>query len=452
MDTVLPSLFLQVILIASNAFFAMSEFAVVSVNTQKMKRLAEGGSKPAARLLVITEAPSDFLATIQVGVTLSGFLASAAAADSFADPLVSALSFIPIPASTLRGVTVFPGSEHFEFVPGINVVVGGNDSGKSHLLKLCYTVAKWSADGGRKSLPEKWAEEQRLRKDLMRVFASRGLAGLTARNRGNAHAHVEASMEGDGVPEGMGNLVFDFQAGHEEEGLSIQEMPKRFLNVPVVFLAAREVLTIYPSFVQVGSRFPEFLDGGSWDLCRYLDVDAAAEPISTDAGRVVARLEKIIGGEVVKRDGRFFLQRPGQQPIEMSLVAEGFKRLGTLSYLIRNGSVKRGSVLFWDEPEMNLNASHLPVLVKTLTGLAKTGVQVILSSHSLFLLRELMIQLSEPRNAMVQRKFFGMSVPRGDRSGVRVSWGESLEDVGPIESLEAEIEQADRYLKLSYES
>lgn len=76
MDTVLPSLFLQVILIASNAFFAMSEFAVVSVNTQKMKRLAEGGSKPAARLLVITEAPSDFLATIQVGryaVRLSGF-------------------------------------------------------------------------------------------------------------------------------------------------------------------------------------------------------------------------------------------------------------------------------------------------------------------------------------------------------------------------------------------
>ena len=64
----------------------------------------------------------------------------------------------------VSGVTVFPGREHFEFVPGINVVVGGNDSGKSHLLKLCYTVAKWSADGGRKSLPEKWAEEQRLRK------------------------------------------------------------------------------------------------------------------------------------------------------------------------------------------------------------------------------------------------------------------------------------------------
>ena len=127
---------------------------------------------------------------------------------------------------------------------------------KSHLLKLCYTVAKWSADGGENPCRKNGRRSSGSEKDLMRVFASRGLAGLTARNRGNAHARVEASMEGDGVPEGMGNLVFDFQAGHEEEGLSIREMPRRFLNVPVVFLAAREVLTIYPSFVQVGSRFP----------------------------------------------------------------------------------------------------------------------------------------------------------------------------------------------------
>lgn len=118
----------------------------------------------------------------------------------------------------VRGVTVFPGSEHFEFVPGINVVVGGNDSGKSHLLKLCYTVAKWSADGGRKSLPEKWAEEQRLRKDLMRVFASRGLAGLTARNRGNAHAHVEAPMEGTGCRKAWGTWCLIFRRGMRRRG------------------------------------------------------------------------------------------------------------------------------------------------------------------------------------------------------------------------------------------
>ena len=170
-------------------------------------------------------------------------------------------------------------------------------------------------------------------------------------------------MEGEGVPEGMGNLVFDFRAGQEEEGLHIQEMPKRFLNVPVVFLAAREVLTIYPSFVQVGSRFPEFLDGGAGTFAGIWMWMPVPFPSARMRGVWWPGWKKIIGGEVVKRDGRFFLQRPGLHPIEMSLVAEGFKRLGTLSYLIRNGSVKR-SVLFWDEPEMDLNASHLPVLVK----------------------------------------------------------------------------------------
>ena len=118
----------------------------------------------------------------------------------------------------VSGVTVFPGREHFEFVPGINVVVGGNDSGKSHLLKLCYTVAKWSADGGRKSLPEKWAEEQRLRKDLMRVFASRGLAGLTARNRGNAHARVEASMVGTACRRAWGTWCLISRRGMKRRG------------------------------------------------------------------------------------------------------------------------------------------------------------------------------------------------------------------------------------------
>ncbi len=106
MDNVLPGLLLQICLIASNAFFAMSEFAVVSVNTQKMKRLAEAGNPRAKKLLIITDAPSDFLATIQVGVTLSGFLASAAAAESFAAPIVQMLAFLPISPAALHGLIV----------------------------------------------------------------------------------------------------------------------------------------------------------------------------------------------------------------------------------------------------------------------------------------------------------------------------------------------------------
>ena len=93
-------------LIFVNAFFAMSEIAIISINSQKMKRLAEGGNKAAKRLLAITDSPSDFLATIQVGVTLSGFLNSAVAADNFAGPVAGLLSFLPLPAAVLRSVVL----------------------------------------------------------------------------------------------------------------------------------------------------------------------------------------------------------------------------------------------------------------------------------------------------------------------------------------------------------
>ena len=101
-----PSIVLIGILVFINAFFAMSEIAIISINTQKMKRLAEQGNKSAKKLLAITESPSDFLATIQVGVTLSGFLNSAVAADNFAGPVAGVLSFLPLPPAVLRSVVL----------------------------------------------------------------------------------------------------------------------------------------------------------------------------------------------------------------------------------------------------------------------------------------------------------------------------------------------------------
>lgn len=80
-------LLLQFILIAINAFFAATEIAVISLNEKKVKAKAEDGDKRAVKMLKMIEEPTRFLSTIQIGITLAGFLASAFAADSFADRL-----------------------------------------------------------------------------------------------------------------------------------------------------------------------------------------------------------------------------------------------------------------------------------------------------------------------------------------------------------------------------
>ncbi len=82
-------LLLQAFLIFLNAFFAMTEIAVVSLSPTKLKKLAEDGDRSAVKLLKLVEEPTGFLSTIQVGITLAGFMGSAFAADSFSEMLVN---------------------------------------------------------------------------------------------------------------------------------------------------------------------------------------------------------------------------------------------------------------------------------------------------------------------------------------------------------------------------
>ena len=83
-DPIWPQLLLQVVLILVNAFFAATEIAVISLNENVLRHQAEDGDKKAAKLLKIVETPTRFLSTIQIGITLAGFLGSAFAADNFA--------------------------------------------------------------------------------------------------------------------------------------------------------------------------------------------------------------------------------------------------------------------------------------------------------------------------------------------------------------------------------
>ena len=101
-------LLLQIFLIALNAIFACAEVAVISMNDIKLERMAEAGDKRAKRLVNLTSQPAKFLATIQVAITLSGFIGSAFAAENFSDILVNALVSlgIKIPVETLDIIAV----------------------------------------------------------------------------------------------------------------------------------------------------------------------------------------------------------------------------------------------------------------------------------------------------------------------------------------------------------
>lgn len=108
MNNILFTIGLQLVLIALNAVFACAEIAVISMNDTKLAKMAAEGDKRAMRLARLTSQPARFLATIQVAITLSGFLGSAFAAENFAGMLASGLQKlgVPLSAEVLHSVSV----------------------------------------------------------------------------------------------------------------------------------------------------------------------------------------------------------------------------------------------------------------------------------------------------------------------------------------------------------
>jgi putative hemolysin len=101
-------IFLLIILILINAFFAASEIALVSLNDKLVKKQAEDGDIRAKKLYAFLSQPGRFLATIQIGITFAGFLASAIAAESFSDELVKLVTKtgIPVSAGIMKSISV----------------------------------------------------------------------------------------------------------------------------------------------------------------------------------------------------------------------------------------------------------------------------------------------------------------------------------------------------------
>lgn len=109
-DPIWPQILLQIILILLNAFFAATEIAVISLNENLLRHQAEEGDKKAALLLRISQSPTKFLSTIQIGITLAGFLGAAYGADNFAsritDWVVNEKGFTALPASAVQSISV----------------------------------------------------------------------------------------------------------------------------------------------------------------------------------------------------------------------------------------------------------------------------------------------------------------------------------------------------------
>jgi len=340
---------------------------------------------------------------------------------------------------TFKDFTVFQNAE-FTFGRHLNVVVGENGAGKSHVLKAAYAAI--SANAGRSGSGGEHPGKAQLQADLARkfqaVFRPDGLGRLVRRQKGRRSCSLELLFT-----EPAHNLQFTFSTVAKTE-VTLKKAPRQRIEKLPVFLPTRELLAIYPGFVSLYETTHLPFEETWRDTCILLGAPLARGPREARIKELLLPLEQAMAGTVeLDKSGRFYLNLNSGGSMEMHLVAEGMRKLAMLARLIATGSLLDTGYLFWDEPEANLNPKVLRTIARTILQIAGSGIQVFIATHSLFLLRELHI-LQQREFASFQTRCFGLHI--GDDGTVSIQQGDTMDDIGEIAALDEDLQQSERYI------
>lgn len=148
-----------------------------------------------------------------------------------------------------------------------------------------------------------------------------------------------------------------------------------------VFIPAKDMLSHSKGFLSLYDKYVLPFDKTTYDIISKSLFPQLRE--IPELGRsLLPKLEKIMGGKVLIEHEMFFIEREDGTKIPFSMESEGIKKFAMLWQLIRNDSISEHTVLFWDEPESNLNGDYLLALVEILCELSKSHVQIFLATHS----------------------------------------------------------------------
>ncbi|HBE80590.1 MAG TPA: ATP-binding protein [Firmicutes bacterium] len=340
----------------------------------------------------------------------------------------------------LKNFTVFP-DVTFDFGNHLNVFVGENGSGKSHVLKAAYAAISVSARGEKESgaaAPTKAYLQGVLARKLNGVFKPDELGRLVRRQAGRNRCEVGLIFQ-----KASSNIGFSFHTASKTE-VTIDKTPLGWEKEIPVFLPTRELLTIYPGFVSLYETTDLPFEETWRDTCLLLGAPLAKGPRLKSIKDLLIPLENAMGGSVELESGRFYLKTDSGR-MEVHLVAEGLRKLAMIARLIATGSLLDKGYLFWDEPEANLNPLNIKKVANTILQLSKSGIQVFISTHSLFLMRELFILQQTKDFKDIESRYFGLQI---FEDGVNLKQGPSLDDIGNITSLEEELTQSNEYMEL----
>ncbi len=287
----------------------------------------------------------------------------------------------------MQDFLVFSGEFAAEFCRGVNVIIGGNGTGKTTLLKalhwahVCTNNKEYILLDGEYKGTLSTSEANGIPHVL--EYYSSGIAfplstEIAWLQSSTVHLKIYSYPISGYAP------IFDVRFSEALDQVFIDPSNSSWLSCSIssLYIPTAEMLSHSRGFLELDRERPLPFDKTEIDIIAKAGITPTRE-IKPNALKVLGKLKEKIGG-VVDYDGKdfFIVKESYGLKVPFSFEASGYRKLGLLWKLLRNGLLEPGTVLFWDEPENSLNPELMPVLVDVLLELSRNGVQIFLATHS----------------------------------------------------------------------
>jgi ABC-type lipoprotein export system ATPase subunit len=272
------------------------------------------------------------------------------------------------------------------FSPGINIFIGENGTGKTHILKAIYSACDITKS--KKSFAEK----------ITKVFLPSGeqTGRLAKRSAGSIQGYVEVQRHIEEADKSINIRLSLSNHTKSFEKATVSGAHKQWIEKPLesVYIPVKDMMANAPGFRSLYSLRNIHFEEVYADIIDRVFLGSLKGPTDSTRKKLLEILQRSMDGKVLSKNEEFFLKSK-QGDIEFTLLAEGIRKLALLWVLIQNGTLINGSILFWDEPETNLNPRLMRTVVEILIELQRMGVQIFLTTHDYVILKEFDLQTDE---------------------------------------------------------
>lgn len=276
-----------------------------------------------------------------------------------------------------KGITV-------DFSPKINVIIGENGTGKTHLLKAAYSLCA--------GVPLFKNKPDTTEDDLQSALTTKLVRVLMPLDEKLGKLHHQGATEQTYLQAQFNQdqkIAVTFFNNSKAIAIQNRRNYDQY-QAEAVYIPTKEVLSFMKGFNSLYEKYGLSFDQTYQDICLLLDLpQMRAENLHEKSKWAMDEIKRICGGNFIFYGGGNVTFKTDNAEFSANAMAEGFRKLGMLSRLLETGAIRPGisGPLFWDEPECNMNPQLMQLLVEILLELSRKEQQIILATHDYLLLK-----------------------------------------------------------------